>query len=151
MPGVHQQIEQVSRAMKAGALLVVFVPSVTQVADCVRTIQERQIDLQLEKVLELGEGISNGRVWDVRLARKRAKRARNGDALAVGPPPSQGLGDGEAPVVEENGLYEKPELLELAEEDLAAEDEPVMVCRPKVGRMTIGGGFLGIWRKEDPD
>jgi len=41
--------------------------------------------------------------------------------------------------------------LEAVEEDAVkkAEEEQkfVMVCRPKVGRMIVGGGFVGVWKK----
>ena len=148
MPGCHFQIENVVPAMKDGALLVVFVPSVTQIGDCVRIMRDKGLELQMEKVLELGEGISNGRVWDVRLARKRAR-----------------LNDS-SPIMRESQLVDKTntldkgsdadaegtigsdaDSLQSAELEVSRDDDSVMVCRPKVGRMTIGGGFIGLWRK----
>ena len=142
MPGSYLQIEKVAKTMKDGALLVVFVPSVTQIGDCVRAIQQKQLPLKMENVLELGEGISNGRVWDVRLFKKRAKAAvkviessegSNAEALHEHLTCEEPKSDGE------------PAILGEGNED----DTPVMVCRPKVGRLVIGGGFLGLWRKID--
>ena len=62
MPGVHRQISSVVQAMKDDALLVVFVPSVTQIGDCVREIENKNLPLVMDKVVEVGEGISNGRI-----------------------------------------------------------------------------------------
>ena len=144
MPACHLQIETVAPAMKDAALLVVFVPSVTQIGDCVRIIQDRGLRLQMEKVLELGEGISNGRVWDVRLARKRVRSSDTTPARRLGA--SNGL--------EEEGMAAETDCnvedsIHSPRVEGKAEDDSVMVCRPKVGRMTIGGGFVGLWRKMD--
>ena len=142
MPASHLHIETVARAMKDGALLVIFVPSVTQIGECVRTIQDKGVRLQMEKVLELGEGISNGRVWDVRLAKKRARS--NGTSPIQKPNLNKMLGE-EDPVAEPVGTDEV--LIQNARPDERPEDDSVMVCRPKVGERSIGGGFIGLWRK----
>ena len=73
MPSSHQHLAKVVNAMKQDALIVVFVPSITQIGDCVREIKANGLPLRMEKVLELGDGLSNGRLWDVRLAFKRAR------------------------------------------------------------------------------
>ena len=44
------------------------------------------------------------------------------------------------------GLSEKEE----TRIEANTEGGSVFVCRPQVGRMTIGGGFVGVWRKADP-
>lgn len=73
MPGCHRYLKKVASATKEDALIAVFVPSVTQISDCIREISATGLPLRMEKTLELGEGISNGRQWDVRLAVKRAR------------------------------------------------------------------------------
>jgi hypothetical protein len=75
MPSSHAYLQQVVTAMKDHALLAVFVPSITQIGECVREIKINSLPLRMDKVLELGDGISNGRPWDVRLAYKRANDA----------------------------------------------------------------------------
>jgi hypothetical protein len=147
MPGCHLQIETVAPAMKDGALLVVFVPSVTQIGDCVRIMRDKGLELQMEKVLELGEGISNGRVWDVRLAKKRA---RPSPITRESPleDKAKTLGKGSDADVDETTSSDA-DSLQGAEVEASCDDDSVMVCRPKVGRMTIGGGFIGLWRKVD--
>jgi hypothetical protein len=150
MPGCHFQIETVAPAMRDGALLVVFVPSVTQIGDCVRIMRDKGLKLQMEKVLELGEGVSNGRVWDVRLARKRARPNDSGPTMresqSVDETNTSGKGSG-ADASEATGS--DTDSLQSAEVEASRGDDSVMVCRPKVGRMTIGGGFIGLWRKVD--
>ena len=150
MPGCHFQIETVAPVMKDGALLVVFVPSVTQIGDCVRIMRDKGLKLQMEKVLELGEGVSNGRVWDVRLARKRSRPNDSSpimrESQSVDETNTSGKGLG-ADAGEATGS--DTDSLESAEVEASRGDDSVMVCRPKVGRMTIGGGFIGLWRKVD--
>jgi hypothetical protein len=141
MPAYHVQIETVASAMKDGALLVVFVPSVTQIGDCVRVIQDKGLRLQMEKVLELGEGISNGRVWDVRLAKKRARTKDASPAQTE----NKALDDAGA----KDTIGDEADSLQSAEVEPSRDENPVMVCRPKVGKVTIGGGFIGLWRKTD--
>ena len=143
MAGSHRKTETVTSVMKDGASLITFVPSITQIGDYIQEIDKKQLPLEIERVLELGEGISNGRTWDVRLAQVRArmnikprkvKPKTDSSEEEVSQPD-----DGEAPKIEE---VDRP---------IVAEDEepcgPVLVCRPKVGKMTIGGGFVGLWRK----
>jgi hypothetical protein len=150
MPGCHLQIENVAPAMKDGALLVVFVPSVTQIGDCVRIMRDKGLELQMEKVLELGEGISNGRVWDVRLARTRARPNDSSPILRENQSMDQTnhLETGSRVDADET-TGRDPDSRQSAEGEVGRDDDSVMVCRPKVGRMTIGGGFIGLWRKVD--
>jgi tRNA A58 N-methylase Trm61 len=150
MPGCHFQIETVAPAMKDGALLVVFVPSVTQIGDCVRIMRDKGLELQMEKVLELGEGVSNGRVWDVRLARKRAKPNDSGPTMRESQSVDETNTSGKGSGADASGATgSDTDSLQSAEVEVSRGDDSVMVCRPKVGRMTIGGGFIGLWRKVD--
>lgn len=143
MPSAHLRIPQVSPILKRGARLVVFTPSVTQIGDCVELIRRLRLPFINERVVELGAGLTSGRLWDVRFAVKKsgadpslwAKSSADEDApaatesddeLSTGMDPS-----GEAPPLEE----------------VSKEAEAVMVCRPKVGVRTYGGGFAGVWRR----
>jgi hypothetical protein len=148
MPACHLQIETVAPAMKDGALLVAFVPSVTQIGDCVRIIEDKGLRLRMERVLELGEGISNGRVWDVRLARKRA-RSNGANSISTADQALDGerSADRAADASGKNAISSEGGSLANPDVESSHDDESVMVCRPKVGRITIGGGFIGLWRK----
>ncbi len=147
MPGVQHQLEHVADVIREGAVLVVFVPSVTQIGDCVRTITDKGLSLQMESVVELGEGVSNGRIWDVRLAGKRKGASRR-------PSGFKKFIETEDPSFKAKIIGQEQNVeAEVDAEAVAQEvdDDSVMVCRPKVGKMTIGGGFIGIWRKMDRD
>ena len=156
MPGVQNQLKHVSPAMRNDAKLVVFVPSITQIADCLRAVAEEYLPLRMEKVLELGEGISNGRKWDVRFVRPRkapsstVSRNAKRDSGGVPVPASE---DAEETVTADSSSGEIRE--EETSEDIvipsAAQDEQqVMVCRPLVGERTFGGGFIALFKKTSP-
>ncbi|PYH46722.1 tRNA (adenine-N(1)-)-methyltransferase [Aspergillus saccharolyticus JOP 1030-1] len=164
MPSSHLRIPHVTSILKRDGLLAVFTPSVTQIGDCLELIRRERLPLVQEKVVELGNGISSGRLWDVRFAVRKNK-----DTLAEsGSGGSSGSASG-VEVVEEQQREEEAvepveEVAEVAEETAssptsapssvaAAEGEEeeevdrVLVCRPKVGPRIVGGGFVGIWRR----
>lgn len=133
MPGVESYISSAIPALKEGGSLLVFVPQITQIATCVQEIVTRDLGLKLEKVVELGDGVSTGRMWDVRMATLKNTRL----SKRVGKKEGEGA--------------------ESVEEEEAREDAnpsvgtiPPMVCRPIVGEMTRGGGFVGLWKKISP-
>lgn len=130
LPDVHAQLASVATALLTDGKLLVFAPSITQIGECEQVIQENNLPLRLLKVHELGEGISTGRDWDVRLVTPRARERvpKDDDASS-------------------NDDEESPG--ELSEEDVTAPQSPrkVWVMRPRVGKKVIGGGFVGLWRK----
>jgi tRNA methyltransferase complex GCD14 subunit len=141
MPGVHRVVEDVVPAMKDDAMLMVFVPSITQIGDCVRAITEKKLPLDMVQVVEMGEGLSNGRYWDVRLVQKRAQERRSKvikvDANKVDPEKAETLAEEfvQDRVVDDDGT------------EAGIDEAPVMVCRPRVGRLTKGACYVGLWRR----
>ena len=135
MPSAQLRIPHVAPMLRRDGFLIVFVPSITQIGDCVRLIRQHHLSLVQEKVVELGMGISGGRQWDVRLATKKS-----GADPASWSPSAETESDEASDTTEET--TEVP-----ANEVPSKEDEMVMVCRPKVGLRTMGGGFVGIWRR----
>lgn len=133
MPGVEEYISSVVGAVKSGGQLLVFVPQITQVASCVQEIVGNDLGLKLEKVVELGDGISNGRLWDVRLADLRntrlSKFAKDGAEHEPDSEAELNIVDGRQPTKSAVGTI------------------PPMVCRPMVGETTRGGGFVALWKK----
>lgn len=137
LPNAQEHLEIVSRALKPNGILIVFCPSVTQIADCVLEIREKKLPFIMESALELGAGVGvGGREWDVRVAKPRAllkARAKTqvmkeqGDATSEPNPDSDEQSLSIASVTEGS--------------------EWVTVCRPKVGERVYGGGFLGLWRR----
>lgn len=159
MPGVQKQLKHVHHAMRNGAKLLVFAPSVTQIADCVRVIREGTLPLTLENVIEVGEGISTGRKWDVRMVMKRKPMDKaSGENMTSAPTPEADLETMEQ-TASHDGLegesYDSTTLPLSSthddappdEGDAEVEDGPVMICRPRVGERTLGGGFVALWRK----
>ncbi|EXJ78116.1 hypothetical protein A1O3_09277 [Capronia epimyces CBS 606.96] len=156
MPGVHKQLTHVHSAMRDGAKLVVFVPSVTQIGDCARVIQEGSLPLTMETVLELGEGISSGRRWDVRMVMPR--RAKDTPKSATSTLAEQSESESENEKLATANMRDGDNSVGQDSADATAvplpdeqQDEPVMVCRPLVGERTFGGGFIALFRKISPE
>lgn len=151
LPNVHCSLVSTSRALKTGGALVVFAPNVTQIQTCVELVRKERLALVMDRVLELGTGISGGREWDVRSTRPRALKKDKKQALTS----------------VEHDVHEAVEPLDLIDANpVAAEnvaDDPAsstssvdaspgnegfeMICRPKVGARVVGGGFVAVWRK----
>lgn len=126
LPAAHAHADALVRALHPNGVLVVFNPSVSQVAEFQAWALERQLPLQLEKVLELPttstadgvrDGGCGGRHWDVKIVKPKPV-----------PPMEEGLEDG-------------------VEDECPTESEPVVVMRPKVGGRVAGGGFVAVYRK----
>lgn len=154
MPSCHRYMGKIATAMKDNALIAVFAPSITQIAECVREVKANGLPLRMEKALELGDGISNGRLWDIRLAFKKANDP-------IDEPSSTGMKDGAETESEEadprseavptssaNEGGRNSSSTAAASPDGDGNEAPVMVCRPKVGERVIGGGFVGLWRRK---
>lgn len=142
----HKQIELASKYLLPGGKIITFNPSITQIGECTELIKRLDLSLDQETVLELGQNISGGKVWDVRAVTPRIEERRIEQAR---------LKEAKRRVVEsaDEGQAEVDALssVEAVEEEAAKkaveEQKFVMVCRPKVGKLIIGGGFLGVWRK----
>ena len=81
---------------------------------------------------------------DVRSVKPRATLKKTSEKM------SQSSSSGEETSDVEKGQEARDE--ELAENLVKNEEEEkwAMVCRPKVGEMVVGGGFLGVWRRMEP-
>ena len=146
MPSSHLRIPHIAPVMKRDGILAVFMPSITQIGDCVELIRRQRLPFVQEKVVELGAGISGGRQWDVRFAIKKSRA----DPSSWGPS-SDGPEEGAAQEDQEpSSSDEKPADADVqpeAQEQASKEGESVLVCRPQVGERIAGGGFVGIWRR----
>lgn len=177
MPDIHSQLRHVHPALRDGGKFLVFVPSITQIGECVRLIQDESLPFTLERVMELGEGISTGRAWDVRMVRPRRSRLPGAEATTTTttPPPQTMATFAADPMqisdpnateeeistenAEDFASGEEPETDSDLEESAPAEvpqdqpqpDHSVMICRPLVGQRTVGGGFIALFRKTPPD
>ncbi|MCJ1442749.1 MAG: hypothetical protein MMC23_003246 [Stictis urceolatum] len=165
LPSAHKEFALAEKAMQTAGSLLVFAPSITQLADCVRTVREERLGLVLERVLEVGTGMAGGREWDLREVRVRPPRSERRPKAVVGGEEAF-ASETEAVEVQDEKRGSSAEGSEaeaeigsegqtdassvLAASDVAAEIKQgrrEMVCRPKVGIRTSGGGFIGVWRK----
>ncbi|GAM41805.1 hypothetical protein TCE0_042f15214 [Talaromyces pinophilus] len=138
MPSAHKRIPHVVPALRRDGLLVVFMPSITQIGECVQLIQKERLPFVMERVVELGMGISGGRLWDVRMA---VKKSRADPSSWI----KEGRDDAEQSTTEEADSVESGSTSTVSEQESTQDN--VLVCRPKVGSKIVGGGFVGIWRR----
>ncbi|KAK8141512.1 hypothetical protein G3M48_010384, partial [Beauveria asiatica] len=128
VPAPHAVAAALVPALHDNAVLVLFCPSISQVAEFQAWALESGAPLRLEKVLEMPttstadgvrDGGCGGRHWDVKIIKPKPARAEE----------DEGTGE-DAPC-----------------DGPATESEPVVVMRPKVGGRVAGGGFLAVYRK----
>ncbi|EEH45428.2 uncharacterized protein PADG_01578 [Paracoccidioides brasiliensis Pb18] len=139
MPSAHLRIPHVTPVMRDDAVLLIFMPNVTQLAECVDIIQRQNLPFFQEKIVELGTGISNGRLWDIRITTKRKRSNCLEEEEMANEPPHEMSEDPTDGAVEET-------IIPVAQRD--KKGEQVLVCRPQAGRRIAGGGFVGVWRKK---
>jgi len=145
LPGTHEYLELVGKALRPNGSLITWNPSISQVMKCVEIVRELRLPFVLEKVLELGSSVGvGGKEWDIRSVRPRAlERLRdNKDETFVSTKEGEIGETGTEPIVtdtESPSGYEKSSW-----EDSTGYE---MVCRPKVGIRIEGGGFVGLWRR----
>ncbi|PLB38769.1 tRNA (adenine-N(1)-)-methyltransferase [Aspergillus candidus] len=140
MPSADQRIAHVAPVLKPGGTLIVFAPSITQIGECVQLIRKQGLPFAMEKAVELGAGISGGRLWDVRLAVKKSRADP-----ACWTESSTTTEDSESRSTSPSSANEESD----DASSPAVADEGVLVCRPKVGARVVGGGFVGLWTRID--
>ncbi|KEF54348.1 uncharacterized protein A1O9_09514 [Exophiala aquamarina CBS 119918] len=179
LPSVQYRLHDCFAAMRDGAKALVFVPSITQVCDCVKMVKNSRLPLSVENVVELGEGISTGRKWDVRAVTPRKSLTSPKGQRVVGPAEETDAGRVQDTDVSD-GSYTRSTIIEITpDEDTTPTDAEiqgssetghntsddstamgstrsassessqgtVMICRPMVGEVTTGGGFVAVFRK----
>jgi hypothetical protein len=132
MPGSHAEMEKVAPSLLPGGKLVLFTPSITQLIDAQRTVREQDLPLYLEKVIELGGGISTGREWSLKFVQSRASMRLVQQEVST-----DSNEEGATDVVGREGAMEVK----------GGKEDWVVSCRPKPGKVVQGGGFLGVWSR----
>lgn len=119
LPGAHENAEDVIKALHPNATLILFNPSISQIAEFHAWMIQTGQPLRLEKVLELPTSTTNdgvhdggggGRHWDVKTVIPKAFPNEDGSPNNV-------------------------------------ESKAVQVMRPKVGDRIAGGGFVAVLRR----
>ncbi|KAL1961523.1 hypothetical protein VTN77DRAFT_1644 [Rasamsonia byssochlamydoides] len=150
MPSAHLRIPHVAPVLRRDGILAVFMPSITQIGDCVQLIRQQRLPFIMERAVELGTGISSGRLWDVRMAVKKSRAdpsswvTNTSSPSSESPSTSSTSSDEEPPQETGSDTDDAPST---TEETTEKDNESVLVCRPKVGLRIVGGGFVGIWRR----
>ncbi|TKA32428.1 hypothetical protein B0A50_01534 [Salinomyces thailandicus] len=169
LPGAEDHLEAVNKALRTDAMLMVFNPSLTQIMAAMTRARELGLPLELERVVELGvNGGTGGREWDVRAVKPRARQKAalaavedvSGDGERASDDFIAGNSENELPTPSDadsmSSFEPSAELADATElskakptypSSTSADDDWKMVCRPKVGDLVVGGGFLGIFRK----
>ena len=155
LPNAEAHLDVVASALRVDGTLIVFNPSVTQITQAAIEIRENDIALELERVVELGvNGGTGGREWDIRAVRPRAAAQKAPARPVVADDAgNEGGTEGES---DDSGIDTSRDEDQQVEVETAADSPPssaekqgwAMVCRPKVGDRIVGGGFLGVWKKQ---
>ncbi|RVX66155.1 hypothetical protein B0A52_09884 [Exophiala mesophila] len=174
MPDAHEKLRDVHPAMKEGAKVLIFVPSVTQLVDCIKMIHREKLPFSMEQAVELGHGISSGRKWDVRSVKRRKPKS---EAASIQPsatleeqPEEEDETEAESAATTEISSGTADEDVNInADEDTTSsstssslpletssqlppsEEDPVVICRPQIGERTLGGVFVAVFRKRSPE
>ncbi|KAF3357018.1 hypothetical protein VdG1_03576 [Verticillium dahliae VDG1] len=121
LPASADHAELVVEALRPDGRLVVFFPSITQVLDFVKWVTETTQPVYVERVIELANSTFEPGFSD-------GVGGREWDVRVVTP---KKVARGEVEAVREN-------------------EGKVTVCRPKVGTMVGGGGFVAVFTKKSP-
>ncbi|KAL1958199.1 hypothetical protein VTO42DRAFT_5054 [Malbranchea cinnamomea] len=140
MPSAHLRIPHVASVLKPDGILAVFMPNITQIGECVNLIREKNLPFVMDRAVELGTGISSGRLWDIRIAQTRSR-----GKLTTGVNEEAADGAAEETPEETSDMSAAEKASDSAGDK--SNTESVLVCRPKVGERIVGGGFVGIWRR----
>ena len=150
LPSTHQHLEKAASVLHINGRLLVFCPSITQIISCIKEIKNKQLPLEPDQFLEVGDGIAGGREWDIRAVQPRAHlREEQGRKRVDAVESDTSMNDRRQGVLT---VDEKDSVNEAKDEKAvtaAVEKEEgwKMVCRPKIRAVGTGGGFVGLWRK----
>lgn len=152
LPATEDHLGTVAKAMKDDAILTVFCPSVTQIAECVAHVKKHALPFFLEQVVELGANFSAGRPWEVRVVKPRTVQRIENEHVDSSPAPE--LSGADAVEKDKQGVIDT--VLQSVKQSVnkIAESGPSdggnnwkTICRPEFGGRVTGGGFLGLWRR----
>lgn len=149
MPSIEHHVQKATSVLHVNGSLLAFNPSISQIVAMIDMVKRQCLPLHLERVLELGPNMTGGREWDVRFVKSR-NETRSGTAGVA-----QLVNDRDKGTSDED--HERGAVVKAAEIDKPDHEETQalgkqdtgwrMVCRPKVGRRVLAGGFLGVWKK----
>jgi len=150
LPDSYKHVAKAASVLRADGVIMVFNPSITQIIACVQLIRDKKLPLVLDRVIELGPGMTGGKDWDVRVVKPRALLKREkaeeealaavDDTTLLEPETSAEMAGDEK---EQLDTRSKAQAKILKQGDTGFET----ICRPKAWARVMGGGFLGVLRK----
>lgn len=148
LPGSQSHLEKAASVLHVNGTLIVFNPSITQIIACVKEIKLNMLPLELDRILEVDQGMVGGREWDVRAMKPRALARAEAEKKANLEEECTPTGASNQGLREDGGdLDIDAKQNETIKELLKEEVEWYMVCRPKFTERWSGGGFVGVWKK----
>lgn len=152
LPATEDHLETVAKALRDDAVLTVFCPSVTQIAECVEHVKRHDLPFFLEQVVELGANYSAGRPWAVRVVKPRVVQRIENEHIEA----TEAIEAEQSSQAEADPLERHESIVETVKKTVGriTGSVPVeemnnwkTVCRPEIGGRITGGGFLGVWRR----
>ena len=150
LPASHSHVAMAASVLRVDGVLLVFNPSITQIMACMNVIREKRLPLVLDRIVELGAGMTGGREWDIRAVKPRAllrsEKAKKAALELVDDTTEPGI-DGDPGQHKDNNL--RPAASDERDAEVLQRDQAgyEMICRPKVGARVVGGGFVAVWRR----
>lgn len=148
LPGSQSHLEKAASVLHVNGTLIVFNPSITQIIACVKEIKLNMLPLELDRILEVDQGMVGGREWDVRAMRPRALARAETEKRVSLEEERASTGASNQSLREDGGdsgidTKQNDPIKELVKEEI----DWYMVCRPKFTERWSGGGFVGVWKK----
>lgn len=147
LPGSQSYLEKAASVLHVNGTFIVFNPSITQIIACVKEIKLNMLPLELDRILEVDQGMVGGREWDVRAMKPRALARAEAEKKVNLEEECAPTGASNQDLTEDGGDSgidaKQNDTIKLVKEEI----DWYMVCRPKFTERWSGGGFVGVWKK----
>ena len=171
LPGAHDHLEVVASVIHTDGTVLVFTTHITQLLSCLELSRKLRLPLVLQRAIEIGPGVTGGRDWELGFTKKRKDVYRESKSEAeildsnISDISESALNTGSLSSVQKADIpLESPDgeeataaSMEDEQQDLhidnrstAKDEELFAICRPKVVKDFMVGGFVGVFRKLAP-
>ncbi|KAL6715906.1 hypothetical protein ACLMJK_006867 [Lecanora helva] len=150
MPNNHRPVEKAASALHVNGNLLAFHTNIARVISVVGFIERQNLPLRLHRVLEIGSLMTGGRRWEVKV--KKPTQISDTEDQSDSDFWGHYAGEDSELELEDNG---GPSAVDQKEKSRHETSQTLhgtagnrrIICRPRPGDHTIGGGFLGVWKK----
>lgn len=171
LPGAHDHLEAVASVVHTDGIVLVFTTHITQLLSCLELSRKLRLPLILQRAIEIGPGVTGGRDWELGFTKKRKDVYRESKSEAEmlessisdtsesvlntgslssvqkADMPLENLDGGEATAAR---MEDEQQDLHTDTRPMAKNEELFAICRPKVVKDFMVGGFVGVFRKLAP-